>query len=299
MKDYKTITDDVTGGLVGEWWRLPPYAVRLRSYAPYQGEGLRPVRVRASALVSMGDQTPAEDPTSVEPPIPLRARWYDPVTERMGLLNALLDVAQGRLKPKSFADRFGLLGYNFLVPPEYRCKGGDPLDWFLAQARTVCVLTALAGLVRVARASTAERMELAKFLAREISNGPYALGGRVVTTMLRAKHSNPVSAASGILRWLINENLGDTRRRIQSLGQHFRTIFVFRALVEVVYWQLADQLDKSSIHRCRECGRVFVHPNRRLRFCPPEGKKKISRCKSRWNVRRFRKRIERKGRKKR
>jgi hypothetical protein len=196
-------------------------------------------------------------------------------------------VAQGKTKPVEFANRFGLLGYNYIVPRENSCKGGDPLNWFLAHAHTVYTIAELIERVKEARESDGGRRHLANYLREEITDGPYALGGWVTRVRFQQSPTSPVLAANGVLRYLLNANLGETGRRLTATG--LRTIFAFRALVQVIYWQLADQIGKSSIHRCAECGRIFTGANSRSRFCPPSGGKKISACKSRWNVREFRK----------
>lgn len=283
MSDYTPITVEdasVAGALIGTWWRQPPYEIRKGAYAPYRGEGSKPVSVKADVLAPDGKQT----------------LQYEPIDQPQ-LLGALLDVAQGKLKPVEFAERFGLLGYNYIVPDQYRCSGGDPLNWFLAQANTVLTITDIIRRLKEAR-DLHTQGRVATYLRKEITDGPYALGGRVanlkyILESFRKSRGGPVLAANGILRYLFNANLGQAERRFQSTAQGLRTVFTFRALVEDVYWQLADQLVDSSIHRCTECGRIFIHPNMKVRFCPPAAGKKISPCKARWNVREFRKKRSR------
>jgi hypothetical protein len=279
VKDYIPITwETPDSALLGVWWRQPPHELRRGTHAPYRGEGVRSAKVPAEVIAPTGRRT---------------ERYY-PV-EELGLLNALLDVAQGKLKPLVFADRFGLLGYNYLVPLENRCKDGDPLNWFFAQAHTIHMLAELIKYVQDAQ--TGDRY-LGVYLRDEISNGPFALGGKVVETRFRTATRSPIIAANGIIRYLINANLSTTGRLLQSSSRGLRTIFTFQALVQVIYWQLADQIGKSSIHRCTECGRIFSHSNIRARFCPPQGGNKISACKSRWNVREFRGKQKRSRRRK-
>lgn len=279
MKDYIPITSrEPDNALLGTWWRQPPHLLRREMYTPYRGEGVRAVKVEAEVIAPTGT----------------RSEQYAPV-EESGLLNALLDVAQGKLRPVEFANRFGLLGYNYLVPDQNKCKGGDPLNWFIAQAHTIYTAAELIARMQEAQESAGGRLFLTNFLRDEITDGPYAFGGHIVRIARLGYHS-PILVANGYLRTLLNANLGDTGRRIQSTASGFRTIFTFRALVQVIYWQLADQLGKSSIRRCIECGRIFTHSNIRSRFCPPANGRQISPCKSRWNVRAFRKKQRRKKR---
>jgi hypothetical protein len=239
---------------------------------PYRGEGVKSSIVKADVLVPVGK----------------RIIRYDP-NAKGGLLNGLLGVAQDKLRPVEFADQFGLLGHNYIVPRENVCKGGDPLNWFLAQASTVRVAAELIERLAEARESAGGRRFLAEYLKNEIGDGPYALGGRVAEIRFQQASRSPILVANGILRYLLNANLGETGRRIQIVASGPRTVFTFRALIEVIYWQLADQIGKGAILRCAECGRIFTCANSRIRFCPPASGQKISPCKSRFNVRRHRK----------
>jgi len=255
---------------LGEWWKQPPHAIRPASYAPYRGEGVAATMVTAEALVPGGKREVRYAPTS-----------------QKRLLEAFLEVAQKRATPQSFADRFGLLGYNHLVPEENKCREGDPISWFMAHAQTVHVLAVLTSLIK-------DRRRLAAYLANEIPLGPYALAGQVVDCpSFRLRLQNPVIPALGIIRYLVNANLGSTGYRLRLTAHGLDNFFSFRALIQVVYWQLADLFGGHFICRCRECGRVFVSRNSRTQFCLAEGKKTISPCKSRWNTRNTRRRQKR------
>ena len=293
MNDYIPITQESAafGGLLGTWWRKPPYSVRRQVYEPYRGEGFATEKIEAEILSP--DRKPTEwerfQLAGIEPPLDAvptgkEGEWYAPV-EEPELLNALLDVAQDKRKPEEFADRFGLLGYNRLVPSENRC-GGDPLVWFLAQAQTVHTAARLIELLNEIRENHRAQASLAEYLEEGIFVQPHALGGRVAIIPFPRTRRNPVLVASGILRSLLNANLGQTGRR---LDESLRAVFTFRSLIEVIYWQLADLMGKHSIHRCLDCGRIFTTSNVRIRFCPPTEGQKISPCKSKWNVREFRK----------
>lgn len=276
MNNYASITTrdrSSPPNPLGRWWKQPPHILHKEIYAPYRGAGVLPSKINGDVIYPDGK----------------RVEWYEP-TDREDLLESLFDVAQGLSKPTSFADQFGLLGYNYIVPEENQCKGGDPLEWFVAQAQTVYVMAILIGLLERAKESERGRKELATYLEKELPNGPYALGGHVVHCRYRGS-DNPIPRAMSILEQFLNTNLGETRRRLDRVAaSDFRSVFTFRALIEVVYWKLADQIGGSSIRRCRECGRLFISRNSKLRFCAPEGPKTISPCKSRWNVRQYRKR---------
>jgi hypothetical protein len=287
MTDYTPITEQIYDSVAqgeederrlsfGEWWKQPPHAIRKVVYAPYRGEHLPSVRSSADALVPIGN----------------REIRYTP-TNQKGLLGAFLEVAQNRATPVSFVNRFGLLGYNFLVPEQNKCKeGGDPIPWFLAHARTVYVLASLTNLIKSIKERSEARKKLATYLA-ELPLGPYAQGGRVIKMDLSTRSSKPLLSALGIIRTLTNPNLGDTGYRIQWTARGLNNFFSFQALIQVIYWQLAHEFDSRLIIRCCECGRIFVSHNPRTQFCLPEGAKKISPCKSKWNTRNTRRRQRR------
>src|SRR5713101_3568153 len=187
---------------LGEWWRRPPYAIRTEIYTPYRGEGLRPINAKTNVLVSTGKQQPIR---------------YDPAEQAQQLLTVLLDVAQQKAKPVEFANRFGLLGYNYLVPEQNKCSGGDPLPWFMAHVYTVYVLATLT--TRIRDAKEQQRTEkLRQYLAKDIPLGPYALGGQVTNIYLRTGSTKPVLAALGILRYLLNANLDGTGYQLRLTG---------------------------------------------------------------------------------
>jgi hypothetical protein len=277
VNDYVTITNKETSwpsNPLGKWWKQAPHILRKETYAPYRGAGLHPTNIEDNVVVPTGK----------------RVEWYEP-TEEEGLLEALFDVTQGLRKPIGFADQFGLLGYNYIVPEENQCKGGDPLRWFIAQAHNVYVMAILIEMVQRAKESQSGRRELAIYLKKELPHGPYAFGGHVVQCSYRGD-GNPILRALGILQQFLNANLGDTARRLHRVaGNSFRSVFTFKALIQVIYWKLADQIGGNSIRRCRECGRIFIARNSRLQFCPAEPPKTISPCKSRWNVREYRNRV--------
>jgi hypothetical protein len=309
VRDYIPITrsEEPAVGLLGTWWRKPPYTIKRGSYVPSRGEGMRAKETKADIL------TPERKPTErerfqlegIEPPLDVvppgdEGEWYGPAERRGEILDALLEVAEDRLKPVDFANRFGLLGYSDLAPAPNRCvPWGDPLRWFLAHAQTVHVAANLIARLGEVKANPRATSLLAEYLTNDIPIGSYALGARIVDLPWVRKLKlppNPVQEAGIILRELLNRNLGHTRRQVELRKGGFHAAFTFRALIEVVYWELADQLGKSSLHRCLECKRIFISSNPRARFCPPAEGKKISRCKSLWNVRRFRKKHQRRKR---
>jgi hypothetical protein len=63
-----------------------------------------------------------------------------------------------------------------------------------------------------------------------------------------------------------------------------RTGFHFRALIEIVYWHLANALQRGRLWICEaeDCRTFFVQRSRGQRYCPPPyGHKGASRCATR------------------
>ena len=75
---------------------------------------------------------------------------------------------------------------------------------------------------------------------------------------------------------LLTPNLSDVPRVFDADSE--RDVFEFRALIQVVYWQIADKMHGgSTIRRC-PCGALFFPTDRRQKFCPPPPGTHESRC---------------------
>lgn len=236
-----------SGTFIGLWRKRPPYVVKNR------------------ILVGTGK----------------RWEWVEP-SDDPKIWNALLKVAEGR-KPEKFADQYGLLGYNHLVPLGIGVRSkyqGDPIHWFEAQARTVYEMTILVEYRNEAAKSGRARKELETYL-RKFPRGPYARGREVHEYWISRGSQDPVQQAGRILEFFLNPNLEGTNRQLQLTEAGPRNVFTFSALVQTIYWQLTDQIAKCHVRWCRECKGVFVPKNPKGRFCS-------SRCKVKWHVRKFR-----------
>ena len=208
----------------------------------------------------------------------------------------LAEVHAGRITPQQFASEFGLLGHFALVPPERR-MGGDPIRWFMAHARTVYTCIQL-----LAEAQSGDAQHLRSIL-NSFPAGPYAEQGRIYQKTFIATcdwPKRPRAVAFLIVRNLINPNLEGIRFKLHEAKNRGGHIWLgFRALIEVIYWHLANLAangrDGRSIHRCVECGQFFIAKDERQQYCPHPLAKGRSRCASRHNVRLHRKK-ERRGR---
>lgn len=254
------------------------------------------------------------------------ARTYMPFVE-VGLPTALARVSTGEIAPLEFASAFGGLGYSRLVratalphfsgclPKSDQWKvaysayqnyrnavifagrdlpDGDPLDWFVAQSRTVALCLKFSGLL-----AEGDEYEIREAV-EEVPRGPYAMRHRIVSLPVKEWREalGEGTAPSVIIRQplcdLITENIAGIRRWMMTdpLGSRAESFFLCHATIEAVYWQLADKLEARMIQRCSECHRFFVARDKRQQYCPSLPGSTRSRCSSRLNVRSFRDREE-------
>ncbi len=208
----------------------------------------------------------------------------------------------GRVYPSKkrlleFCSLFGLLGYGRLVPPKHRKEvppgsltlGGDPVHWIMAHSHTVWIILQLLGWLEERDVG-----ELSDVL-RSLPSGPYAYSSDIVALEYWATREckkrflkEPVRSAQLVASRLINPNIKGINREISGpdFGLQPKSRFVFRAMIEAVYWQLADKLEQGSgVRRCPECGRFFVARDKRSMYCPPPDGLTRSRCASRLHVR--------------
>ncbi len=195
-------------------------------------------------------------------------------------------VHYGKLTIEDFASMFGLLGYSHLVAVQDRV-GGDPVRWIRAHARTVATLLELIGLLEE------ENESLLKEYLCELPTGPHGYAGVIRNQEFYATVNwpkFPAATAIGLANTFLNPNIAGIRRQVFEVRGHARSYFTFRAMIEAIYWQLADKLENGGIRRCEECKRFFVARDKRQRYCPPPDGLKRSRCASRFNVTQFRER---------
>jgi hypothetical protein len=292
--DYKRITSadpdlEPTSELRGTWQVRAPYVIERQPYRRVRGVDVDLIKsgvyykYRGRSVV--GDVLVAKGKRVME---------YAPGEIAAELLTSLLDLAQGRLTPTAFADRFGSMGYNHLVPNMHRAKG-EPVHWLLAHAHTLLVAFKLIDLINQARRSDAGRKKLEEYIRGELPWGPYVHRGWIFEVpALRGSAGSPVMAANNVLRHLLNPNIDHVGRHLIPDQAELKSVFLFQAPIQVAYWYLAGLIGKQTLRRCRECGRVFMH-ERGVKFCLAVPPKTISPCKSRFNVRKLRARVKKEG----
>lgn len=296
--DYMPITRltdeaEPRSNLIGTWYVRAPYVIEPQSYRPVRAVDVDLIKSR-TRIVRGGYGKPVVRDALVAKG--KRLRPYAPGEIAGELVAGLLDLVQNRLRPTDFAERFGYMGYNALVPSDNRCEG-EPLDWLLAHAHTLLVVSRLINLLNKARGSDSGRKKLEEYIRQELPYGPYAADGWVFQEpALRGSAGSPIMAANNVIRFLLNPHLDGVGRQLVPEKADLRSVFTFRAPICVAYWHVAQLYGKETLRRCKECGRVFMH-DRDVEFCLPEPPKTISPCKSRFNVRRWRRKPSKKRRK--
>lgn len=262
-------------------------------------------------LVAGGILQEAEGPSSW--------RAYNPFAE-YELPTQLARIATGELSPEEFAGRFGLLGYDRLLRPtqiaralagdvsvtelskqlsrdDAKRKGGDPVEWILAHSRTVGLCLDLIGAFE--GGDNYLIVETVETVARggQAARGPYAWGlivaglpDKFTKHTLKIHPQGHAAIARGWLSNFITDNIAGIRRRLQedAYGSRLASYFGFGAMIQTVYWQLADTIERGGIRRCRSCQRFFLARDKRQQYCPPFPGATRSRCSSRLNVGNFR-----------
>ena len=278
-------------GQAAELW-LCPHGSRTDEYDPYAETGLVPAfiainqawRQRPSVLASGGE---------------------DPVRE------AVL----------GFAHHYGHLGQTQLgFPPRKVALGGravwtihaDELGWVLRHAQNVHLA------MTVARARRSKKIRPVQRLVEQLGRrprvhvrklgetgrgtAPGASPPRFVPTLadpwacvlkLPSASKVTLSTADALLSQLLEPNLDGVRRRIDL--QEAEPVFDFSALMQVIYWQVADALlTKAPIREC-QCGTLFFAVDNRQQFCPPPAGVRESRCGRRFRMRERRENDRRRG----
>jgi hypothetical protein len=92
--------------------------------------------------------------------------------------------------------------------------------------------------------------------------------------------------AKALLKAFLAPNLGAVERGYDP--KTGRTVFRFKALIQLIYWQLADWIDGGRLRQCAECQTYFFAEDGRQRFCPPPLGVDESRCARRARMRALR-----------
>jgi len=229
--------------------------------------------------------------------------------ENRNLPNALAKVQDSRGAIR-FVERYGLLGYDQLVPPTRfdepsRSVGGDPLPWVLAHAAAVrMAIHLIAGLSR--EDEQLIRDTLTNHQTFVNVNGKRRAGFLLPqgTDIKFVEFFRPPDTSAGfrdlaahLVRGLVNDNTTGIRfalsRRAAGVLAWAMTA---RALVDCIWWMVGEMAVAGSdeggdaVRLCEECGMPFRVTHARQRFCPPDQFSKRSLCEARRHMRQFRQR---------
>jgi hypothetical protein len=178
-------------------------------------------------------------------------RFIAPIAEPQ-LITTLVKVPEGKVKPEDFASEFGLLGHSHVCKPENR-HGGDPVTWFRAQATNALTVLNLVSAIQGSDVAT-------------IRDWTKTWRGQYSTT---SWPSDPIRTAREIITVIINPHLEGIHRALRVGADGIRSVFQPRALVDVVYWQLAGLAEGgAAVHQCRGCRSLFIDDDPRRKYCP-------------------------------
>jgi hypothetical protein len=223
-------------------------------------------------------------PKKKEETMPAPKRTYAPAVED-SLPSALAKLSESPADLLNFVRTYGLLG--FTDEKNGKPLPGEPCDWIRAHARTVSAILELGELIR-----EGDSYALQETLPG--ISGPFAKRSEIYHPGPIATVNwpgNPLAAARELVHKLINPNLAGIRRELRLRGDGTsRSVFAFDAMIDVVYWRLADSVAGDMIRRCEDCRRPFISRDKRNKYCPAAPGVRRSRCGIRKNVADFRER---------
>jgi hypothetical protein len=260
-------------------WSDKSAAYETSTYSPFEALGILPSLFR---VIEAGRERPAAPNVEDDPVIKAVAAFV----QDYGLLG---QTALGGKRPIVQIQRTSGRPY----PAE-----ADDLVWFRGHASTVHLVMSL---IRALRGKiNAEALErLFVGLPQRIATvqDPWWM---TLDSDFKAgvRTEGVVKTAQRALSALLTPNLQGVDLVIDP--ESGAPVFRFRALIQAVYWMLADRwgIGRRPI-RCKECGAVFFPDDDREKFCPPPPGVNESRCGRRRRMRILRKAQKRRRREKR
>ena len=239
--------------------------------------------------------------------------------KQVNLPNKLAKVESQRdITP--FVEKWGLLGFQKLKGegnnPAVNVKG-DPVDWFLQQAKTVKFALLLINALQEEEAEDRKEKtlkglilnnqvkvaSLGDMLAHVFAEGPEI---RVRPSFKRSNTGEPLAAstlpfqpetykgfAAQLVSHLVNVNTKGVNRKI-GLNREggFVSLISSRSLIETIWYHIGNTALNSKGKRkekgtrlCEECETPFIVTDNRQRFCPGDEFSKGSLCGARYRVR--------------
>lgn len=173
-----------------------------------------------------------------------------------------------------FCRRFGLLGYNHMVPreqrwlTEVRAPTGrkevldvtvfEPIEWALRHAKNVFVIAAIVGLIKQGpKILTKELQDLLRSNRIDLKSlsefRGFSAQGRVLA--YADWPDNPQGVAWQVIRDLINPVLGGLR--LGLVAHSTIPVLRFDALLQVIYLKLIGELENRHLLSCANGGHLF------------------------------------------
>lgn len=185
-----------------------------------------------------------------------------------------------------FLQQFGFLGQTMLQEPEgvrlveiegrRQLAPGDPSLWVLDHASHVHICLELAGALspgehsdgperalRALRFIEETRPRLFPGLPLRIPTLERAYQTIDLSTLYKPDDTETIKARA-LLRAYLAPNLGGVERGYDP--ETGRSVLKFTALIQLIYWQVADWIDGERLRRCEECQTPFFARDDRQRF---------------------------------
>ena len=187
-----------------------------------------------------------------------------------------------------FLQQFGFLGQTMLqeragvrlaeIEGRRQLATGDHFLWVLKHASHVASCLELAGALspgehsnRPARALRAlqfiEKIRPRLFGALPLQIPTLGRASQTIdlSTLYKPDDTETIKARA-LLRAYLEPNLRGVERGYDpETGQ---SVLKFTALIQLIYWQVADWIDGERLRRCEECQTSFFARDDRQRFCP-------------------------------
>lgn len=225
-----------------------------------------------------------------------------------------------------FVKKYGVLGYHAFFPElenkagyglGYVYEKGDPIDWLLAQARTVRFALHLINAINNKDEEDTKTFILnamvqvqANMLRKEAPEGlkakahVFAEGSKIVFRVLIQQNiweGKYRLLAIQIVNHLVNSNSEGVQRRLLLKGNtipetpyKFAQQLAARSLIEAIWYMvgnaalLSQEKNGKGVRTCQECGLPFIITDKRQRFCPGDAFSKGSLCGARNRMKKHR-----------
>ena len=190
----------------------------------------------------------------------------------------LAQVHDGKVTPCAFAAEYGLLGDTALKVATHQWPrddqgaviqpkthgGADRLTWFTQHAADVFRILHLLEAIGANDSKTIR----AAFVTIGALKDPQLAGD--VTAIVGA--ANEIELAQQEIVRLLKPRLQGINRELTVTAGGFRSTFKARALVDLIFWTLADLAQDVTagaafVRHCKRCGALFITDDQRKLFC--------------------------------